>query len=309
LESRKNDYVKFQVEKLPAGKDAKTDYDTILRPFTRVEDGATETTDITNSEIAYLGYTDQQKNDGEAGLNYYGGDGSIISNSNIHHNRFGFYSGGAGHIIYKNNLVHHNYIYGIDPHSSTYDMIIKNNTVYENGGNGIICSLDCYNIIIENNIVYNNTDSGIMFSRNMTNSTARNNYVHNESQCIFISQSHNNDIYNNRASDCRNGIHLKYTSSKNQVYDNTIINTNKGIVATNGASNNTFYYNTIINSKTDEISVEGSNTKNNIFQGNKLISSVVTEENITLTTSIILYLLLSSFFIIPLIPVIRRKRS
>jgi hypothetical protein len=52
-------------------------YDKIPRPFIRVEHGATETTDITNSEIAYLGYDFIAKagasDHNYYGLNYYGG--------------------------------------------------------------------------------------------------------------------------------------------------------------------------------------------------------------------------------------------
>ncbi|MPZ08561.1 MAG: hypothetical protein GEU26_19495, partial [Nitrososphaeraceae archaeon] len=79
-------------------------------------------------------------------------------------------------------------------------MIIRNNTVNDNGSIGIICSLDCYNISIENNKVYNNTKMGIMFSRNMFDSVARNNIVSDEEQGIVISESHNNEIYNNTIS-------------------------------------------------------------------------------------------------------------
>ena len=50
-----------------------------------VENNATGITDITNSEIAYLGY-EQGKHKGGSGLSYYyGGDGSIIRNNDIHH--------------------------------------------------------------------------------------------------------------------------------------------------------------------------------------------------------------------------------
>ncbi|MDQ6866827.1 MAG: hypothetical protein M3044_23770, partial [Thermoproteota archaeon] len=48
------------------------------RPSIVVENNATGTTDITNSEIAYLGY-EQGKHRGGSGLSYYyGGDGSVI---------------------------------------------------------------------------------------------------------------------------------------------------------------------------------------------------------------------------------------
>jgi mannuronan 5-epimerase len=116
------------------------------RPFISVEGEATGTTDITNSEIAYLGYEGGVGGGPVVGLTYFGGDGSIIANNNIHHLYFAFYSNG---------------------------------------------------ITIENNRVSNNTKMGIIFSRNMYDSVARNNIVSDEEQGIVISESHNNEIYNN----------------------------------------------------------------------------------------------------------------
>ena len=274
-----NDYVKFKVKKIPPDEGEEAPYDKIARPFIRVEHGATGTTDITNSELAYLGYEVTEGGGGGSGLNYYGGDGSIIRGNQIHDNRFGFYSAGVGGIILEDNHVYDNYMYGFDPHTATHDMIIRNNTVHDSGTMGIICSLDCYNITIEDNEVYNSFGSGIMFSRNMYNSVARNNYVHDETQCIFISESNNNEAYNNTVSDCRNGIYLKAGSSNNKIYHNTIINaTSNGILVNTGASDNTFTSNTIINATGLGINVEDSDSVNNRFENNNLINSKVAEE-------------------------------
>ncbi|HET7148880.1 MAG TPA: right-handed parallel beta-helix repeat-containing protein, partial [Candidatus Nitrosopolaris sp.] len=123
------------------------------RPSIVVENNATGTTDIANSEIAYLGY-EEGKHKGGSGLSYYyGGDGSIIKNNDIHHVYFGLYTFGVGHMIVENNIIRNSGHYGLDPHTGTHDMIIRNNTVYNNNGSGIICSLNCYNILIENNKV------------------------------------------------------------------------------------------------------------------------------------------------------------
>src|ERR671914_361281 len=260
----------------PATNDyAKTDVDgTIPRPYIMVEGEATGTTDITNSELAYLGYEGDYKT---PGLRYNGGDGSLLKGNHIHHLKTGFYSDGVGGMIIEGNHVHDNTIYGLDPHTGTHDMIIRNNVVHDNGEEGLICSLDCYNITIEGNEVYNNADAGIMFSRNMYNSVARNNYVHDEVKGIFVSASNNNEIYNNTVSDSGDGIYLKSESSKNNIYDNTIINaTSNGILVNTGASDNTFSSNTIINAtdfgiNVDEVSV------NNRFENNNLINSKVAE--------------------------------
>src|SRR5215204_3651984 len=170
------------------------------RPYITIEAEATGTMDITNSEIAYLGY-EGGYGAGRTGLRYEGGDGSIVKGNNIHNMWFGFYSKGVGGVVIEDNHIHHNGHYGLDPHTGTHDMIIRNNTVHDNGSTGIICSLDCYNITIENNKIYNNTKYGIMFSRNMNDSIDRNNVVRSEENGIVISESHNNEVYNNTVSD------------------------------------------------------------------------------------------------------------
>ena len=214
------------------------------RPFIRIEKDATGTTDITNSEIAYLGY---EGGVGVAvtGLYYLGGDGSILRHNILHDLYFGFYSRGVGGMIIENNHIYNNSRYGLDPHTGTHDMIIRSNVVNDNGWIGIICSLDCHNITIENNEVYNNKESGIMFSRNMYNSIARNNYVHNEGIAISVSQSHNNEIYNNTVSDSSNAIYLINSSSNNIIHHNTVINSPQGISAFGAGPGNTFYLNSV----------------------------------------------------------------
>jgi mannuronan 5-epimerase len=136
-----NDYLKFEFDILPSREYEKSGIDAIPRPYILVEEEATGTTDITNSELAYLGYT---CGGGCSGLTYYGGEGSIVKGNEIHHNRFGFYSKAVGGLILEGNHVHDNFMYGFDPHTGTHDMVIRNNTVHNHGAMGIICSVDCY---------------------------------------------------------------------------------------------------------------------------------------------------------------------
>jgi len=225
------------------------------RPFITVEKDPAGTTDITNSEIAYLGYEKGSFSGvGTAGLNYYGGDGSVLRGNNIHNLYFGFYSSGVGKMVIENNEIHHNTIYRLDPHTGTHDLVIRNNIVHDNGQFGIICSLNCNNITIENNRVYHNGDrntgtgAGIMFSRNTVNSIATNNNVHDEPVAISISASNNNQISNNTISNSGDGIDLR-NSSNNRIHDNTIINSTNGIdTSAAGGVGNIIYNNHFINS-------------------------------------------------------------
>jgi mannuronan 5-epimerase len=221
------------------------------RPFIKVEHDATGTTNITNSEISYLGYeSGSTSNIGSGGLNFYGGNGSVIRGNSIHDLYFGFYSSAVGNLIIENNQVYNNANYGLDPHTGTHDMIIRHNIVHDNGAHGIICSLNCYNILIEDNQLYRNGKAAIMFSRNMSNSIARNNIISNEVDGILVSQSNNNKIYNNSISNSQYGINLIFGSTGNAFYSNVIKNCSHGIYsqASSNNKNNTFYNNQLINS-------------------------------------------------------------
>jgi len=257
------------------------------RPSIVVENNATGTTDITNSEIAYLGY-EQGKHRGGSGLSYYyGGDGSILRNDDIHHVYFGLYTFGVGHMIIENNIIRNSGLYGLDPHTGTHDMIIRNNTVYDNKGIGIICSLNCYNIVIENNKVHDNAATGIMFSRNMYNSIARNNIVYNEPRGIFVSQSHNNQIYNNSISNSGDGINVNAGSTNNKIYDNTIMNSKSHAMLVSNASNgNTFYSNKIVSAIKEGREIDQDATSNNnIFSNNQVVNSALPNNTIANETN------------------------
>ncbi|MGB7956770.1 MAG: right-handed parallel beta-helix repeat-containing protein, partial [Candidatus Nitrosopolaris sp.] len=223
------------------------------RPYIRVESGATGTTNITNSQIAYLGY-EGGWGSGTSGIHYNAGDGSVIRNNDISHLYFGFYSKNVRNIAIENNRIHDSGHYGIDPHTATQDMIIRNNTVYANNGTGIICSLDCYNILVERNVVYNNTGSGIAFTRNVTHSVVRSNYVHGQGAAIQVSKSSNDEIYNNTISNVRSGIGIINDSIDNEIHHNNVINASNPLRTDTDSSKNKVYSNNIVGSNSSSVS-------------------------------------------------------
>jgi len=244
------------------------------RPVIEVDTDATAPTEITNSEIAYLGF-EAGKHKADSGLSFYGGDGSILRNDNIHHVYFGLYTFGVGHMIIENNIIRNSGHYGLDPHTRTHDMIIRNNAVFDNNGSGIICSLNCYNILIENNKVHDNAENGIDFSRNMTKSIARNNIIYNEPTGIFVSQSHNNQIFNNTISKSGIGIEVGSGSSNNKIVGNTISNSiTEAILIDTDSSVNTFTSNKIVSSTPQGLKIiQDSTSKNNALANNQIVTS------------------------------------
>ena len=211
-----------------------------------IQFAASEGSQITNSEFGYLGDVEP----GRRGFDLLGEeDGEPSHDMVIRANKFhdmwiGFYSNGAYNIVIDANEYYNNIKYTVDPHTVTHDMNITNNYVHHNRI-GIICSLDCYNILIEGNDVHHNTEYGIFFSRNMHDSIARNNHVYNSTTGIMVSESSNNQIYNNTIEGVTShGIHLfnpalpdDGLTENNLIYNNSIINAENGIVATRSHDN------------------------------------------------------------------------
>ncbi|MDQ4100823.1 MAG: right-handed parallel beta-helix repeat-containing protein, partial [Thermoproteota archaeon] len=147
-------------------------------------------------------------------------------------------------ITIDGNEYHHNLNYAVDPHSKSHDLNITNNWVHHNPI-GIICSVNCTNILIEGNKVEDNIRAGIFFSRNMTDSIARDNHVKNATSGIIISESPNNQIYNNTIEGASSEGILLFNPAEpddgltvnNLVYNNTISGSATGINATRSYDN------------------------------------------------------------------------
>ncbi len=212
---------------------------------------ASEDSEIINSEFAYLGYNEHGKRgfdlhgEGASRFGYGPSRDMAIRDSKFHHMWRAFYSTGAYNITIDGNEFHHNLNYAVDPHSGTHDMNITNNWVHHNPI-GIICSVNCTNILIEGNKVENNIRAGIFFSRNMTDSIARNNQIYNATSGIIVSESSNNQIYDNTVEAATSEGILLFNPSEppydgltedNLVYNNTIISSATGISTTRSHDN------------------------------------------------------------------------
>jgi parallel beta-helix repeat protein len=217
---------------------------TIRRGY--IQFAASEGSQIINSEFGYLGDVEP----GRRGFDLLGdGDGEpshdmVIRGNKFHDMWFAFYSREAYNIIVDGNEYYNNIKYALDPHTVTHDMVISNNWLHHNPI-GVICSNRCYNILIEGNVVEHNKDYGIFFSRNVHDSIARNNHIYNSSTGVMVSESPNNQIYNNTIQGATSqGIYLfnpevpdDGVTEGNLIYNNRIINSENGIVAARSHDN------------------------------------------------------------------------
>src|SRR5829696_4694388 len=214
---------------------------TIRRGY--VQFAASEGSQIINSEFGYLGDVEP----GRRGFDLIGEGPShdmVIRGSKFHDMWFAFYSNGAYNITVDGNKYYNNIKYALDPHTITHDMVITNNWLHDNPI-GAICSDRCYDILFEGNLVEDTTDIGIFFSRNMTDSIARNNHVINARVGILVSESPNNQIYNNTIEEATSqGIRLLNpdvtddgVTEGNIVYNNVISSSEDGIAAARSQNN------------------------------------------------------------------------
>lgn len=234
------------------------------RPYIRIIREAGPV-DILNSEIAYLGYNSGLKQ----GLSYYGGDGSTLSNSIFHDMWYAFYSSNIGFVTISNNHFYDNSRYGIDPHTGSHDFKITNNNVY-NSRVGAICSHDCYKILFEGNKIHNNEIIGLMFSKNTSDSIARNNDIYAANTGIAISESDNNEIYNNTIEESINGMKIHRGSSNNYVHDNTVIGGTNGLNLRSNDTTSNLFENNSLSGMTYAVRVSSVNANNNLFIGNNI---------------------------------------
>ncbi len=209
-----------------------------------IQFAASEGAQIINSEFGYLGDVEP----GRRGFDLFGGVGPshdmVIRGSRFHDMWMAFYSNGAYNITVDGNEYYNNIKYSLDPHTTTHDMNITNNWIHDNPI-GPICSDRCWDILIEGNLIQDTTSAAIFFSRNMTNSIARDNHVINAETGILLSESPNNQVYNNTIEGATGeGIRLLTpqladdgVTVGNVIYDNVISDSENGIRATRSHNN------------------------------------------------------------------------
>lgn len=233
----------------------------------------TGTANISNSEIAYMGYNDRHG----YGITYQNsGKGSFLKNNNIHSLWHGFYSdtNNLYNLLIQNNRFYNNNANGIYLHNGPHDILILNNTINNNDKHGLICSKVCNNIIVENNRIFQNSGEGVILYKNVTNSIIRNNSIYtNMGDQIYLDGSSNNQLYGNYISSFENaGIRTTKGSANNEIIGNVIENSRYGIYALKQSSHNLIQDNKIIDSSDAGIFMHSGATAN-IVESNVIINN------------------------------------
>jgi parallel beta-helix repeat protein len=133
-------------------------------------------------------------------------------------------------------------------------------------------------------VVEHNKDYGIFFSRNVHDSIARENHVYNSSTGVMVSESPNNQIYNNTIQGATSqGIYLfnpevpdDGVTEGNIIYNNTIINSENGIVAARSHDNivqNATFFNI------EESEYRLSEDSSIILKGQHFDNAIISQDN------------------------------
>ena len=220
------------------------------RSYILVKDGSRM--DITDSEIAYLGYPrtpdltvspygiSWRMSNGKLGTTILTGD---VLDSKFHDNYFGAYTFGATGMIWRGNEFYNNVRYGLDPHDDSNGFLVEGNITHDNGSHGIIFSKRCINNIIRNNISYNNKGHGIMLHEASSSNLVEGNKLYGNTDGIALWHSSSNLIKNNEVHNNKNGIRGNAKSIGNLLTGNKINKSSSNGVYFYGDSNN----NTILN--------------------------------------------------------------
>ena len=203
---------------------------------------------ITNSEIAYLGYdaADAYGLVWKVGgadptstnsifdvVNVYGN----VVNSHIHDNYYGLYTLGASGMLCSGNEIDGNAQYGMNLQDDSDSLVIQGNNIHHNGNHGLQASDRCDHLAIQNNVSRFNAGSGILLFRRSNDSVLEDNECSdNGENGLELSASSRGTVRGNTlVRNLRAGLQLDLGSADNRVEANqSSSNTLSGITLLQG---------------------------------------------------------------------------
>lgn len=239
------------------------------RSFVLARDGADMR--IHRAELSYLGY-DANESYGLA-WRLQGTTGDIVD-SVLGYNFYGLYTYEISGLTIRGNEVHHSIRYGIDPHTTSKQLLIENNVSHHNGKHGIILAEDCTESTIRNNTVYSNSMHGIVLYQRSNNNTVETNTVYgNGYEGIDLNESANNTVTNNTVyQNAKAGIGIGQESKNNTISGNSVHDNNEdGIALYSDAENNVITQNEVRDNQGYGVSVKSNN--NQIGQDNRVLGN------------------------------------
>jgi mannuronan 5-epimerase len=179
------------------------------------------TMNMTNSRFAYLG----RDWNSSYGASWSKKSTGTVKNSTFDHDFIGVYTDHAVNLEVIDSTFLHNALYGIDPHSSSTNLLIEGNTSDYNGRHGIIFSNNVTHSVVKDNTTDYNGLNGIMMDEASSGNTITNNVsIDNQSDGITMADSSRNVITYNTVRGNRVGLHSRGNSVGNAFSQNTVEN-------------------------------------------------------------------------------------
>ena len=212
--------------------------------------GSSARTNISNSNLSYLGY---EYGGGHAGVNYQSTKSGDIRDSIFTNNYRGLYLNYPGNIVVNNNTISNNRYEGMMTYGN--DIQISNNSLYLNKRGLEI--RDGYRNKIENNIVRDNIYYGIVLGFNSNQNSLMNDTITNDSVGVYINGGVNNNISNSIiTNNIDKGIYLEGSSNGN--YTNNLLSGQGYGFYISNSMNNILRNNNIFENQTDAIYINGN---------------------------------------------------
>ena len=175
--------------------------------------------DIAHCRIHHLGW-DWNASYGISWLN--GATGSI-RNSVVREDFIGLYAQRVSSLIVASSRFTQNHLYGIDPHTSSHNVVVLGNTTDHNAAHGIIFANGVTRSSAIDNRSFDNGENGIMMDAGSSGNRIYSNLVaNNRGDGVVIAGSTGTIITGNTISANRVGLQVRSSGHQAQVTGNTI---------------------------------------------------------------------------------------
>jgi poly(beta-D-mannuronate) C5 epimerase len=187
------------------------------RPFVVANGGST--LNIVGSSFTGLGYDWNSS----YGVSWMSSTGRAID-STFERGFIGSYTEEAQGVVFKGDVFAHNFVYGLDPHTYSSDLVVTDNRAFDNVRHGIIFSKFVTGSTVSNNVSTDNGENGIMMDASSNGNVIEHNTVtNNRGDGIVLSGSKGERIVDNVIEHNRVGVNVYSTSSvSDRVHGNTI---------------------------------------------------------------------------------------
>ncbi|MGC2484794.1 MAG: NosD domain-containing protein [Acidimicrobiales bacterium] len=206
------------------------------RPFVVANGGSA--LNVVHSSFTRLGYDWNSS----YGVSWMSSTGRAID-STFEDGFIGSYTEEAQGVVFKGDVFAHNFVYGLDPHTYSSDLVVTHNRAFDNVRHGIIFSKFVTASSVTYNVSTHNGENGIMMDASSNGNVIEHNTVtDNRGDGIVLSGSKHERIADNVIEHNRVGVNVYSASStSDRVTGNTIaLNVAPYQGLTSGAANTIF---------------------------------------------------------------------